>query len=175
MDVHRPSTSGLDSRRARPGGPAGRGRTPGPSCFQGAYAEVLYFLTGEHRSVQPQGRRAFGRVIPNAATSPASAAVNATTAATADPANAGPAPGRSGVRYSWIDLDNKGIRGGTVHDVTVGLNWFLNPYMKWQWNYIARVPRRPNPRHDGWVLRLRDADRVRLLTAVSMLFLSSCY
>ena len=24
-----------------------------------------------------------------------------------------------------------------AQDVTLGLNWFLNPYMKWQWNYTA--------------------------------------
>ena len=55
-----------------------------------------------------------------------------------------------GARYSWIDLDNRGVQGGTVHDVTLGLNWFLNPYTKWQWNVEALYRNAPNPAFDGW-------------------------
>lgn len=40
-----------------------------------------------------------------------------------------------GTRYSYTDLDDRGINGGIVNEVTFGLNWFLNPNMKFQWNY----------------------------------------
>ena len=38
-------------------------------------------------------------------------------------------------RYNWSDLTNNGIYGGVIHEVTLGVNWFLNPNMKIQWNY----------------------------------------
>jgi phosphate-selective porin len=39
-----------------------------------------------------------------------------------------------GVRYSHVDLNNRGINGGLLDDLTVGLNWILNPKAKIQWN-----------------------------------------
>ena len=39
-----------------------------------------------------------------------------------------------GVRYAYLDLQDEGIKGATLNDVTLGLNWFLNPNMKVQWN-----------------------------------------
>jgi phosphate-selective porin OprO/OprP len=41
-----------------------------------------------------------------------------------------------GARYSYLDLQDKNIGLGVVHGVTAGLNWFLNPNAKIQWNYI---------------------------------------
>jgi phosphate-selective porin OprO/OprP len=41
-----------------------------------------------------------------------------------------------GIRYAQLDLSDEGIDGGIVQDVTLGLNWFLNPNMKVQWNYV---------------------------------------
>jgi phosphate-selective porin OprO/OprP len=42
-----------------------------------------------------------------------------------------------GARYNLLDLDDHGIHGGVLHNLTVGLNWFWNPNTKWQFNYIA--------------------------------------
>ena len=39
-------------------------------------------------------------------------------------------------RYSYLDLNSKGIAGGILHDLTLGLNWFLNDYTKVQMNYF---------------------------------------
>ena len=44
--------------------------------------------------------------------------------------------GRSAPRFSYLDLNDKAIQGGTVYDWTAGLNWFWNPNMKVQFNYI---------------------------------------
>ena len=40
-----------------------------------------------------------------------------------------------GVRFSNIDSNNRGINGGMLDDLTVGLNWILNNNTKFPWNY----------------------------------------
>ena len=40
------------------------------------------------------------------------------------------------MRYSTVNLSDSGLDGGQVDDVTLGLNWFLNPNMKVQTNYV---------------------------------------
>jgi phosphate-selective porin OprO/OprP len=92
--------------------------------FPGYYGQIGYFLTGE---VRPYNRVAgvFGRVKPLEAF------------------------GRSGGRGAWeiagryshIDLNQISllaptVPGGRLSDVTIGLNWYLNQYMKFQFNYI---------------------------------------
>jgi phosphate-selective porin OprO/OprP len=45
-------------------------------------------------------------------------------------------------RYSALDLDHGNVNGGRQHDVTVGANWYLTPYFKFQGNYVwARASR----------------------------------
>jgi phosphate-selective porin OprO/OprP len=39
-------------------------------------------------------------------------------------------------RLSYIDLSDENIRGGRLTDVTLGINWYLNPYCKFVGNYI---------------------------------------
>ncbi len=115
--------------------------------YQAAYAELLCFLTGEHRTYDRK-RAAFTRVTPNQNFT--SFGMNPDGC---DDCNNGGGLGawQLGVRYSWIDLDNNGISGSTCQDVTVGLNWFLNPYMKWQLNYSSLYRNAPGTVHDGWV------------------------
>ena len=44
-----------------------------------------------------------------------------------------------------LDLNTAGINGGTLNSITLGLNWYLTPNMKFQWNYDfthrSQVPR----------------------------------
>lgn len=111
----------------------------GDVFFHGYYAECLYFLTGESR---PYNRKsgAPDRIIPYTnyffVKSPC-----------------GPIWGSGawqvGVRYSWLDLRDSGIDGGVVQDVTCGLNWFLNPNMKLQWNYVFTYRDAPGGTSDG--------------------------
>ncbi|HKB03876.1 MAG TPA: porin [Gemmataceae bacterium] len=116
----------------------------GTVCFQGAYAELLYFLTGEHRYYNRK-IGAFGRVTPNsnfhAFREPAEG----------EACDAGIGAWQVGVRYSWLDLEDNGIHGGVCHDITLGLNWFLNPYMKWQWNATALYRDVVTPDRSGWI------------------------
>lgn len=108
----------------------------GTLSYQGAYAEVLYFLTGEH---QPYNRRdgTMGRVIPlsnfNIWEGPH-----------------GWGAWQVGLRYAYLDLQNKGVNGATLNDITLGLNWFLNSQAKVQWN-LAVDHRESTPTgSNGW-------------------------
>ena len=38
-------------------------------------------------------------------------------------------------RYSYVDLNDLGVHGGDDNEFTAGLNWILNPNLKFQWNY----------------------------------------
>ncbi|MBI2807204.1 MAG: hypothetical protein HYX68_19655 [Planctomycetes bacterium] len=99
---------------------------------QTAYIQALYFLTGEHR---PYGKSALHgsgaaptRVVPfrNYFWVPGHGGGS-------NPFSSG--AWQVGARYCWSDLNDNEIYGGLVHEVTLGLNWFLNPNMKIQWNY----------------------------------------
>ncbi len=104
-----------------------KGVVPHGTYFaKGTYVEVLYFLTGDHRSYRKE-RPGYDRIIPNE---------NFYLVRGPN----GPIWGRGawelGVRYDWLDLTSNGINGGSAHAVTCGLNWHLNPNMKVQWNYL---------------------------------------
>jgi phosphate-selective porin OprO/OprP len=101
--------------------------------YQGYYVEVLYFLTGEHR-VYNRKNAAFDRVVPHE---------NFFLVPGEDGSIFGRGGWQIGVRYDHLDLNDKGINGGRLDDVTLGLNWFLNPNMKVQWNY--NVTHRDSP------------------------------
>jgi phosphate-selective porin OprO and OprP len=89
------------------------------SSFDGGYATVGYFLTGEHR---PYDRKAgaIDRVIPKSNFS----------------RHGGIGAWEIAARWSYIDLTDNEIRGGTMENLTVGMNWYTNPYCKFVFNYI---------------------------------------
>ncbi len=103
------------------------GVNQGTVYFQGWYAEALVFLTGEHREYERKEAR-FGRVIPHQN--------GHVVRQDCGPWHYCPGAWQLGARYSKLDLDDEGIRGGTTQDVTIGLNWFVNPNMKYQFNYV---------------------------------------
>ncbi len=95
--------------------------TNGPSAvFPGAYAQVRYMLTGE---TIPYNKKngVFGRIVPDNPWS-----------ANGDGNGAWELVGR----VSHIDLNDEGITGRRLTDLTAGCNWYLNRYMKIQFNYI---------------------------------------
>ncbi|RIK82864.1 MAG: hypothetical protein DCC67_06655 [Planctomycetota bacterium] len=89
------------------------------------YAQLAYVLTGERRPYNSQAA-AFGRVTPAAPFG----------------------KGRWGAwevagRYSFIDLNDDEVTGGRLQDLTLGLNWYLNRFARWEFNYIHAVLDRP--------------------------------
>ena len=98
------------------------------AILKGAYGQVGYFLTGEHR---PYDRKAgaLDRIIPKSNFSP----VNHDD-------QKGWGAWEVAGRWSYLDLNDKNVRGGTINDLTAGLNWYLNPFWKMQFNYIHSMP-----------------------------------
>jgi len=101
----------------------GTGPSQGTVVFQAFYAEALVFLTGESRTWDPK-IGIFKRVIPKSNFLIEDGALSGGTGAW-----------ELGLRYTYLDLDDKAIRGGRLNNVTLGVNWYLNPNVKMQFNY----------------------------------------
>lgn len=90
----------------------------GDLTFDGYYVQASYFLTGEHRPYK-NATGVFDRVRPNK--------------------NFGWGQGMGAwelaARYSSIDLDDQGVRGGNEENLTLGVNWYLNPSVRLMLNY----------------------------------------
>ena len=108
----------------------------GTLFYQGTYVEVLYFLTGETRAYDRQNA-VFDRVIPRRNFNIWS-----------DEFGCG--AWQIGIRYGYLDLQNKGVNGATLNDITLGLNWFLNPNAKLQWNLAIDHRESTPPGSSGW-------------------------
>ncbi len=94
-----------------------------PVSFHGLYSQVGCFLTGEHRPYL----RKLGAIDRIKVKKP----VNC------DPCKPhGCGAWELAVRYSTIDLDDEDVRGGKLTDWTGGVNWYINDYTKFQFNYI---------------------------------------
>jgi phosphate-selective porin OprO/OprP len=96
--------------------------------FHGFYVQASWFLTGEHRPyVRRQG--VFGQMKPHE-----------NFFWVEDEACGGTLFGRGAwemaVRYSHVNLNDQGVEGGVVSDVTFGLNWYLNPNSRFMGNVI---------------------------------------
>ncbi|MDB5334778.1 MAG: phosphate-selective porin [Planctomycetaceae bacterium] len=89
--------------------------------YKGAYVNASYFLTGESRPYDKKAG-ALDRVKPleNFRTD----------------TGCGWGAWELCSRYSYIDLNDGNINGGRMDDWTAGVNWYLNPYTKFQANYI---------------------------------------
>ena len=101
------------------------------AILPGAYAQAGYFLTGEHR---PYDRKtgSIDRVIPKS---------NLTFAG--NECNPGLGAWEVAGRWSYLDLNDSTIAGGTITDYTAGLNWYWNPYTKMVFNYVHAISDSP--------------------------------
>jgi phosphate-selective porin OprO/OprP len=117
---------------------AANGQDQGTVFFHGGYAQVLCFLTGEHQEYEKK-EGVFARVVPH----------NSLRFARGSGCG-GCGAWQVGFRLSYLDLIDKAIDGGQIVDMTFGLNWFLNPNMKIQGNYLLAHRDGQQGAGDGW-------------------------
>jgi phosphate-selective porin OprO/OprP len=86
--------------------------------FNGWYILGSFFLTGEHRPYKVSSGT-FQRVKPRSVVG-----------------KGGHGAWELAARYSSIDLQDSGIDGGKENDITVGLNWYATPNIRFMANYI---------------------------------------
>ena len=91
------------------------------ASFDGFYALVSYFITGENRPYR-RGNGTFDRVKPNKNFGLGE--------------NSGPGAWEVLLRYSQVNLNDSGISGGRLNDITGGVTWYLNPNWKVMFNYV---------------------------------------
>jgi len=91
----------------------------GDPNFWGFYLYGSYFITGEHRNYD-RSKGVFARTKPNRDFHFFEGGWGALEVA---------------LRFSYIDLNGGSIRGGREHDLTAGLNWYLNEKTRFMFNY----------------------------------------
>ena len=101
----------------------GRNRWVGDPKFWAASIQASYFLTGEHRPYKTASGT-FTRVRPLRNYG----------------RNGGPGAWELAARYSYLTLNDHGVTGGRLSDITLGLNWYLNPSVRTMWNYVFADP-----------------------------------
>ena len=115
---------------------------PHPS-FNGSYAFVSYFLTGETRPYLVEEGE-FDRIIPKSS-------IGAWEIA---------------ARVSGIDLNDPStgvnILGGKGTNYTLGLNWYINANFKWMLNYV-RVVTDNNAKPDLGIAPFQTADKFSII------------
>jgi phosphate-selective porin OprO/OprP len=96
-------------------------------AFEGYYTQVSYFLTGEHR----RWNRSMGtldRILPFE---------NFFIVRDCDcNTQKGWGAWEVAARYSYADFNDFDILGGEGQSLTLGVNWYWNPYARMQFNYI---------------------------------------
>ncbi|WP_157605329.1 OprO/OprP family phosphate-selective porin [Schlesneria paludicola] len=102
--------------------------------MQGGYVEGLYFLTGENKVYNRQ-TGLFGQVIPKNNVNFSECKYGAW---------------QVGARYDWMDMNSGLIAGGRNQNGTLGLNWFLNPNIRFQFNTVfSYIDNSANPTIPG--------------------------
>ncbi|MDQ6957724.1 MAG: OprO/OprP family phosphate-selective porin [Mariprofundaceae bacterium] len=96
--------------------------------FSGYYIFGSWFLTGESRPYSVK-KGSFGRVHPNHNFQLGADGWGAWEVA---------------ARFSQLDLEDTGFPGGKEQNITVGLNWYPHPHLRWMFNWVhASVDRSP--------------------------------
>jgi phosphate-selective porin OprO/OprP len=93
--------------------------------YYGAYAFVSYFFTGEHRKYD-RSNGTFGRVSP---------LENFWIVDTAGGRCVGRGAWEGAIRWSYLDFTDSADED-QLHDITLGVNWYWNPYMRMMFEYI---------------------------------------
>lgn len=101
------------------------GRSPrvGDPTFWAASIQVSYFLTGEHRPYETStGTFTSVRPLRNY------------------DQDGAPGAWELAARFSYLTLNDGVVKGGRLRDLTLGLNWYLNPNVRTMWNYVLADP-----------------------------------
>jgi phosphate-selective porin OprO/OprP len=117
------------------------GQGGGNVYFQATYVEVLYFLTGESRGYD----RRMGicdRIVP---------INNFFWTSSRDGGACGWGAWQVGARYNYVNLNSGLINGGILNSITLGINWFLNPNLKFQFNYDITYRSQVAQTDPGWI------------------------
>ena len=104
------------------------GTKVGTVYFQGGYAEVLYFLTGESRTYSKIEYR-FDRPIPHNNFYAVRGGGSGRRLSLSEGA------WQVGMRYNYLCLSDGQVNGGVLNGCTLGLNWLLNPNARVYFNY----------------------------------------
>jgi phosphate-selective porin OprO/OprP len=106
------------------------GRTTQNLWFNGGYAELSYFLTGEHRAYDRRlGREGTAYLVgPNTNFWFLRSDGGGITR--------GIGAWELAARYSYLNLNDGLVQGGVMTGVTLGVNWYLNPNFKVQFEYL---------------------------------------
>ncbi|HQR06144.1 MAG TPA: porin [Gemmatales bacterium] len=106
-----------------------KGTTRQNRTFNGGYAQVSYFLTGENRLYDRRlGRLGSLYVNPDE---------NFWAVKDEDGNfNHGLGAWELAFRYSYLNLNDGPVEGGVMQGLTVGLNWYLNTNVKLQFDYV---------------------------------------
>ncbi|MFM8583622.1 MAG: OprO/OprP family phosphate-selective porin, partial [Planctomycetaceae bacterium] len=110
------------------------------ATFPSIYAQLGYFLTGEHRPYQ----RKLGQIDRVRPLHP--------LAYRCEDEAWGWGAWEVAGRWSYIDLNSRDIQGGRLNDATLGLNWYLTANAKVQFNYIRAFL--DNPVHNDSVTNI---------------------
>lgn len=91
----------------------------GDPSFDGWYVQAGYYITGEHRPYDTK-KGSFKRLSPRE--------------------NVGKDGGKGAweiaLRYSTLDLDDGGVSGGELEDLSLAVSWHLNPVTRFTFNYV---------------------------------------
>jgi len=94
-------------------------QTASSVVFSGASFQTGYILTGEHRPYDSKNA-VLGRIVPHQNFG----------------SDGGCGAWEIAARWSYLDLNDGGVNGGLLNDLTAGLNWYLNRNTKLQLNYV---------------------------------------
>ncbi len=120
------------SNASLPGAANGTFRgTPATRGFNGGYVEVSYFLTGEHRTYD----RRLGRLGSDYLAGPATNFW--LTRAEDGSLSLGRGAWEVAARFNYLNLNDGPVNGGVTDGLEFGLNWYLNPNVKINFEYFT--------------------------------------
>lgn len=91
--------------------------------LKGYYLTAGYFLTGEHRKYKLKGNDGAEFSLVD-------------VKSPFDPEKDGWGAWEAAVRYAEVDLNDNGLYGGEMEDITLALNWYINQNLRWSFNYV---------------------------------------